>query len=147
MSISVSVNVIAAAIVGGLLIGSAAGLFLILSGRIAGVSGMTAAALRIADRRPPWLQAVGFLLGLQGGVLLVSLAAGVPDLEINSSAPLLITGGLLVGFGTRLGNGCTSGHGVCGLARLSPRSIMATAVFMTAGIATVFVARHLLGAG
>ena len=142
-----TINGIAAAIVGGLLIGSAAGLFLILSGRIAGVSGMAAAAFRIADRRPPWLQAVGFLLGLQAGVLLVSLVAGMPDLKINSSVPLLIAGGLLVGFGTRLGDGCTSGHGVCGLARLSPRSIMATATFMAAGVATVFVVRHLFGAG
>lgn len=136
-----------AAIAGGLLIGSAAGLLLILSGRIAGVSGMAAAALRIADRGPPWLQAAGFILGLQGGALIVSMALGAPAIEITSSAPLLISGGLLVGFGTRLGNGCTSGHGVCGLARLSPRSVAATGAFMAAGIATVFVGRHILGTG
>ena len=134
-----------AAIAGGLLIGSAAGLLLILSGRIAGVSGMAAAALRIADRGPPWLQAAGFILGLQGGALIVSMALGAPAIEITSSAPLLISGGLLVGFGTRLGNGCTSGHGVCGIARLSPRSLLATAVFMVFGIATVYVVRHLPG--
>lgn len=138
---------IIAAIGGGLLIGSAAGLLLILSGRIAGVSGMAATALKIADRGPPWLQAVGFILGLQGGALIVALSLGVPQLNITSSVPLLIAGGLLVGFGTRLGNGCTSGHGVCGLARLSPRSMAATATFMGLGIATVFVARHLVGAG
>lgn len=138
---------IAAAVTGGLLIGSAAGLLLILSGRIAGVSGMAARALKIADRGPPWLQAVSFVLGLQGGALVVALAVGVPGIVITSSIPLLIAGGLLVGFGTRLGNGCTSGHGVCGLARLSPRSIAATGTFMAAGIASVFVLRHVLGAG
>jgi uncharacterized membrane protein YedE/YeeE len=134
------------ALAGGLLIGSAAGLLLILSGRIAGVSGMTAAAVRIADRGPPWLQAVGFILGLQGGALVVAIALEAPAIRISSSVPLLIGAGLLVGFGTRLGNGCTSGHGVCGLARLSPRSLAATGTFMAAGIATVFVCRHLLGA-
>jgi uncharacterized membrane protein YedE/YeeE len=136
-----------AALGGGLLIGSAAGLLLLLSGRIAGVSGMAARALKIADDGPPWLQAVGFLLGLQAGALAVGLALAVPQVKITSSVPLLIAGGLLVGFGTRLGNGCTSGHGVCGLARLSPRSLAATGTFMGAGFATVFLARHLVGAG
>ena len=135
------------AVAGGLLIGSAAGLLLLLSGSIAGVSGMAARALGIADKGPPWLQAVGFVLGLQGGALIVAAAVGAPAVTITSSFPLLAAGGLLVGFGTRLGNGCTSGHGVCGLARLSPRSIAATATFMSAGIATVFIVRHLLGAG
>ena len=134
------------ALLGGLLIGAAAGLLLILSGRIAGVSGMAARAVRIADQGPPWLQAVGFLVGLQGGALVIALALRAPPITITSSVPLLIAGGLLVGFGTRLGNGCTSGHGVCGLARLSPRSIAATATFMAAGIVTVFALRHLLGA-
>lgn len=138
-------DTIQSAIAGGVLIGSAAGLLLILSGRIAGVSGLAAAALKIADHGPPWLQAAGFILGLQGGALLVSLALGAPALTITSSGPLLIAGGLLVGFGTRLGNGCTSGHGVCGLARLSARSAAATTTFMAAGIATVFILRHLLG--
>jgi hypothetical protein len=137
---------LAATIAGGLLIGSAAGLLLILSGRIAGVSGMAATALGIADKGPPWLQAAGFILGLQAGALVVAIAVGAPAITISSSAPLLVAGGLLVGFGTRLGNGRTSGHGVCGLARLSPRSLAATASFMAAGVATVFVARHLLGA-
>jgi uncharacterized membrane protein YedE/YeeE len=135
------------AVAGGLLIGSAAGLLLLLSGRIAGVSGMAARALGIADKGPPWLQAVGFVLGLQGGALIVALAAGAPAVTITSSVPVLVAAGLLVGFGTRLGNGCTSGHGVCGLARLSPRSLTATATFMSAGVATVFMVRHLLGAG
>ena len=138
---------IAMAVAGGLLIGAAAGLLLILSGRIAGVSGMAARAVRIADQGPPWLQAVGFLVGLQGGALIIFVALHAPPITITSSPPMLIAGGLLVGFGTRLGNGCTSGHGVCGLARLSPRSIAATATFMAAGIVTVFVLRHLLGTG
>lgn len=125
--------------------GSAAGLLLILSGRIAGVSGMAARAARIADRGPSWLQALSFLLGLQAGAFIISVALRAPPVTITSSAPLLIGGGLLVGFGTRLGNGCTSGHGVCGLARLSRRSIAATATFMAAGIATVFVLRHAIG--
>jgi hypothetical protein len=138
---------IATALTGGLLVGAAAGLLLILSGRIAGVSGMAARALKIADRGPRWLQAAGFLVGLQGGALIVLVTLHAPPITVTSSVPMLIAGGLLVGFGTRLGNGCTSGHGVCGLARLSPRSIAATTTFMTAGIATVFALRHLLAAG
>lgn len=134
------------AVAGGLLIGSAAGLLLILSGRIAGVSGMAAAALRIADKGPPWSQAAGFVVGLPTSAALVAAITGPPSITITSFVPLLIAAGLLVGFGTRLGNGCTSGHGVCGLARLSPRSLAATGTFMTAGLATVFVVRHLLGA-
>ena len=140
-----TITAIIFAVAGGLLIGSAAGLLLVLSGRIAGVSGMAAAAVQIADRGPPWLQAVGFILGLQGGALAVAVALGAPAISISSSVPLLVGAGLLVGFGTRLGNGCTSGHGVCGLARLSPRSLAATGTFMAVGFATVFVARHLLG--
>ncbi len=135
------------AIAGGLLIGAAAALFLLLSGRIAGVSGIAAAATRIADSGPPWLQSVAFVVGIPLGALLVGATLRTPDIEMSSSVPLLIAGGLLVGFGTRLGNGCTSGHGVCGMARLSPRSIAATATFMALGFATVFVVRHLIGAG
>ena len=141
-----SVQTIADAVAGGLLIGSAAGLLLILSGRIAGVSGMAARSLRITDAGPPWTQATMFVLGLVGGALAVSLMRGTPDVTVTSSVPVLIGGGLLVGFGSRLGNGCTSGHGVCGLARLSPRSMAATATFMAAAMATVFLVRHVLGA-
>lgn len=133
------------AIAGGLLIGSAAGLFLLLSGRIAGVSGMFASALGIADKGPRWGQAAAFVLGLPCGAIAVEKISGAPPIAITSSASLLIAGGLLVGFGTRLGNGCTSGHGVCGLARLSRRSIGATATFIACGIATVFVIRHVVG--
>ena len=131
---------------GGALIGTAAALLLILSGRIAGVSGMAAAAAGIADRGPPWRQATAFVVGLPLGALLLTAVYRRPDIAITDSIPILIAAGLLVGFGTRLGNGCTSGHGVCGIARLSPRSIAATATFMAAGFATVFVVRHLIGA-
>lgn len=132
-------------VAGGLLIGTAAALFLLLSGRIAGVSGLVAAAAKIADRGPPWLQATSFILGLPLGALLVSDWVRKPEIAVTSSLPLLVSAGLLVGFGTRLGNGCTSGHGVCGMARLSPRSIAATATFMALGFATAFVVRHLVG--
>ena len=133
------------AIGGGLLIGTAAALLLILSGRIAGVSGMAASALRIADRGPPWSQAAAFVLGLPLGAWAMAAFVRSPHLIVTSSAPLLVAAGLLVGYGTRLGNGCTSGHGVCGMARLSPRSIAATLTFMAAGFATVFAVRHMAG--
>lgn len=132
------------AIIGGLLIGTAAALLLILSGRIAGVSGMVASAARIADSGPPWGQATAFVAGLPLGAWIIAAAVREPHPAVTSSIPLLIAAGVLVGFGTRLGNGCTSGHGVCGVARLSPRSIAATATFMTAGFATVFLLRHLV---
>lgn len=131
---------------GGLLIGAAAALLLLLTGRIAGVSGMFATVVRIADAGPPWRLAAAFVVGLPIGAALVSLAGRKPDIDVTSSIPLLIAAGLLVGFGTRLGNGCTSGHGVCGIGRLSPRSIAATLTFMAAAAATVFVTRHVVGA-
>lgn len=133
------------AIEGGLLIGLAAALFLLLSGRIAGISGLTAIAARIGSGGTPWAQAVSFVLGLPLGAWLIASFVRTPDVLVTSSIPLLITAGLLVGFGTRLANGCTSGHGVCGVARLSPRSLVATAIFMGCAALTVFVARHVLG--
>ena len=131
-------------LVGGLLIGVAAAILLLLSGRIAGVSGMVAAATRIADKGPPWSLAGAFVIGLPLGAWAAALVR-MPQIEITDSIPLLVGAGLLVGFGTRLGNGCTSGHGVCGLARLSRRSIYATITFMATAFVTVFVVRHLLG--
>ena len=130
---------------GGLMIGTAAALFLLMTGRIAGVSGLLAAATRIADGGPPWRQAAAFVIGLPLGAWLVTSFVRGSGIAVTSSVPLLVAAGLLVGIGTRLGNGCTSGHGVCGLARLSPRSIAATATFMTAGFATVFVMRPVVG--
>ncbi len=130
---------------GGLLIGTAAALFLLLTGRIAGVSGMTAIATRIGSGGTSWKQAAAFVLGLPLGTVLVAVFVRTPEVSFTSSVPLLVVAGLLVGFGTRLGNGCTSGHGVCGIARLSPRSLAATAMFMASAVATVFVVRHMIG--
>ena len=130
---------------GGLLIGAAAALFLLLTGRIAGVSGMVAVATRIGSRGTPWGQAAAFTAGLPLGAALIIVLAREPDFAVTSSIPLLIAAGILVGFGTRLGNGCTSGHGVCGVARLSPRSLAATGTFMASAIVTVFLARHAIG--
>ena len=134
------------AISGGLLIGIAAGLLLLLNGRIAGVSGMLVTATWIDKGGTPWGQAVAFVVGLPLGAALVAALIRQPELAIAASPAALIIAGLLVGFGTRLGNGCTSGHGVCGMARLSTRSIMATLTFMGLAAATVFVTRHVLGA-
>ena len=133
------------AIGGGLLIGAAAALLLLLTGRIAGVSGMVAAAARMGAGGTPWSQATAFLVGLPIGAVLIALLVRTPEVIVTSSVPLLIVAGLLVGFGTRLGNGCTSGHGVCGMARLSPRSLAATATFMASAAATVFILRHVIG--
>jgi uncharacterized membrane protein YedE/YeeE len=134
-----------AAIGGGLLIGSAAALLLLLSGRIAGVSGMVATATKTGTGGAPWSQATAFLVGLPIGAALIALFVRAPEVIVTSSLPLLLVAGLLVGFGTRLGNGCTSGHGVCGIARLSPRSLAATAVFMASAAVTVFILRHVIG--
>lgn len=133
------------ALAGGLLIGGAAALLLLLTGRVAGVSGMAARAVGIAETGPAWRHAAAFVIGLPTGAALVAAFVRAPNIGVTSSVPLLIAAGLLVGFGTRLGNGCTSGHGVCGVGRLSIRSVAATVTFMAAAIATVFVARHVLG--
>ncbi|MFC7538111.1 YeeE/YedE family protein [Sphingomonas sp. GCM10030256] len=133
------------AIGGGLLIGTAAALLLLLTGRIAGVSGMVATATRMGAGGTPWSAATAFLVGLPIGAVLIALLVRTPEVMVTSSVPLLIVAGLLVGFGTRLGNGCTSGHGVCGMARLSPRSIAATATFMASAASTVFILRHVIG--
>jgi len=133
------------ALSGGVLIGTAAGLLLLLSGRIAGVSGMLARATGIANSGPTRGQAAAFVVGLPIGALLIAGFVRTPQTIVTSSIPLLVIAGLLVGFGTRLGNGCTSGHGVCGMARLSPRSIAATATFMGAGFLLVGVMRHVIG--
>jgi uncharacterized membrane protein YedE/YeeE len=134
------------AVTGGLLIGTAAALFLLLSGRIAGISGLAAIAARIGSGGTPWSQATCFIVGLPIGAWLVASYLRRTEIVVTSSLPLLIAAGLLVGFGTRMGSGCTSGHGVCGVARLSPRSLAATGIFMASAVITVFVTRHMLGA-
>jgi len=131
---------------GGLLIGLAAAVMLLVNGRVAGVSGLTASALGLGAGAPRRL-GLGFLAGLLGGALLAQIAIRQPQIEVTASPALLIVGGLLVGFGTRLGSGCTSGHGVCGMARLSPRSLTATGIFMATAAIVVFVFRHAGAAG
>lgn len=128
-------------LMGGLLIGLAAAIMLLGLGRIAGVSGLTARATGIADTGAPRRIAIAFVIGLPLGAWLIALMTGGVEARFPSSSWQLIIAGLLVGFGTRLGSGCTSGHGVCGLSRLSSRSFVATLVFMAAGFATVGVMR------
>ena len=130
------------ALAGGVLIGTAAGMLVLLNGRIAGISGVVGGLLRPARGDIAWRTA--FVIGLVVAPILYALFAAAPALQIDASYPMLVIAGLLVGIGTRYGAGCTSGHGVCGISRLSPRSLVATAVFMAAGFATVFVLRHLL---
>ncbi|QRY35579.1 YeeE/YedE family protein (plasmid) [Variovorax sp. PDNC026] len=132
-----------AALAGGALIGLAAAMFVLLNGRIAGISGVLGGLLRPSRGDVAWR--VAFLLGLVGAPCVHLLFAALPSVRIDADYGALILAGLLVGVGTRYGAGCTSGHGVCGLSRLSPRSLVATAAFMGAGIATVFVVRHLFG--
>ena len=128
---------------GGILIGLSATLLLALNGRIAGISGMVNGAITFAAAEAwRWL----FLVGLVGGGLIYEYVLAPEPTPTYDFAPLtMIVAGLLVGFGTRMGNGCTSGHGVCGLGRLSGRSLVAVLTFMAAGIVTVFITRHLLG--
>lgn len=130
-------------LLGGMLIGAAAALLILANGRIAGVSGIAGGLLSPQAGGRSWR--VLFLIGLIVGATGLHHLGFGPRPEIDSGWPLLIVGGVLVGFGTRLGGGCTSGHGVCGLARFSPRSMVATATFMAAGIVTVFLLRHVLG--
>lgn len=127
-----------AALIGGVLIGSSAVLLLVGLGRIAGISGILGSALEFDGQGWRWL----FLLGLPLGAAAVARWIAPVTPTVTTSIPLLVVGGLLVGFGTRLGNGCTSGHGVCGVSRGSKRSITATMVFMLAAAATVFLMRH-----
>lgn len=128
-------------LIGGLLIGLAAAIMLLGLGRIAGVSGMTARATGIADTGAPRGLAMAFVIGLPLGAWIVSMASGGVEANFPESSLQLVLAGLIVGFGTRMGSGCTSGHGVCGMARLSPRSIAATTIFMASGFATVGLMR------
>lgn len=126
---------------GGLMIGCAAAAMLLVLGRIAGVSGLAARATGIAASGPPRVVAVAFVLGLPMGALLLRALHGPISVQFVSTPATLIVAGLLVGYGTRLGSGCTSGHGVCGLSRLSPRSLAATGLFMASGFLAVGLLR------
>lgn len=133
----------ATALAGGALIGLAAALFVLLNGRIAGISGVLGGLLNPLRGDIGWR--VAFIAGLVGAPLLYAAVTELPSLQIEAGYAALVVAGLLVGIGTRYGSGCTSGHGVCGISRLSPRSLVATAVFMAAGFGTVYVLRHLVG--
>lgn len=132
------------ALAGGVLIGLATGIFVLANGRVAGISGLLGSLF--SRSREGLGEKALFLLGLLVAPLLWQLFTALPVIEFQGGWLSIALAGLLVGLGTRYGAGCTSGHGVCGLSRLSPRSLAATLAFMAAGFATVFVIRHLLGA-
>lgn len=132
------------ALLGGVLIGLAAAMLVLFNGRIAGISGVLGGLLRPARGDIAWR--VAFIGGLIGAPWVYALFVPLPQSRIEAGTGGLLLAGLLVGLGTRYGSGCTSGHGVCGLSRLSPRSLVATLSFMAAGFATVHVVRHLLAA-
>lgn len=130
---------------GGLLLGLASALFILLNGRILGISGILGGLLTLKPGETVWRLA--FLLGLFAApatLAWIAPAGWVPPPRFEAGTAATVLAGLLVGFGTRLGSGCTSGHGVCGLSRLSPRSLVATGTFMAAGFALVYVLRHVL---
>jgi hypothetical protein len=130
------------ALSGGLIIGFATALLWLLNGRIAGISGIAAAALTSVGAERQWRLA--FVLGLVLSSWVWLMLAPLPEVVVTSNYQLLALAGLLVGFGARLGSGCTSGHGICGLSRLSGRSLVATVTFMTVAMGTVFVVRHVV---
>jgi uncharacterized membrane protein YedE/YeeE len=131
------------AALGGAMIGLAVAMLVLLNGRVAGVSGILGGLLRPQRGDIAWRWA--FIAGLLLAPVAYAAVSRLPEIATVASYPMLIVAGLLVGIGTRYGSGCTSGHGVCGLSRLSPRSLVATLIFMGAGFATVFVVRHVIG--
>ena len=143
MSILIDRSMLENAFAGGLLIGAAAAGLILVNGRIAGIAGIVASATRTAAAAWQW----AFIAGLVASGLGASLLGRTAPVALGQESwPLLAAAGLLVGIGTRLGNGCTSGHGVCGVARLSPRSLVATGVFMVVAALVVFIMRHVVGA-
>ncbi len=131
------------ALAGGALLGLASALFILLNGRILGISGILGGLLRPKAGDIGWRLA--FVLGMLVAPAIYLLLAGPMQPRIDASWGMVVLAGLLVGVGTRYGSGCTSGHGICGLSRMSPRSLVATATFMAAGFVTVFLLRHVLG--
>ena len=131
------------AAIGGTIIGLAAAMFVLVNGRVAGISGIVGGMLRARAGDFAWRLA--FVAGLVLAPVAWAIPVARPALVIDASVPVLIVAGLLVGIGTRFAGGCTSGHGVCGLSRLSPRSLAATLSFIGAGMLTVFLVRHAMG--
>jgi uncharacterized membrane protein YedE/YeeE len=131
------------ALAGGIMIGLAAAAFILLNGRIAGISGIMGGLLRPQRGDVAWRAL--FVLGMLAAPLLWMAFATLPRIQIDADYPLLIVAGLLVGISTRYGAGCTSGHGVCGISRFSPRSLVATLAFMVTGFITVYIMRHVIG--
>jgi len=130
---------------GGIILGIAAALYVLLHGRILGISGIVSGLLHPKATDTAWR--LSLVLGLISAPFLATLFLGIfPIVEIDSSWLAIVIAGVLVGFGAQYGSGCTSGHGICGLSRLSPRSLIATVAFMSAGFVIVFVIRHLIGA-
>jgi uncharacterized membrane protein YedE/YeeE len=142
MSIAWNAFTPASALIGGAIIGAAAALFAVLNGRIAGVSGILGGLARPQAGDVSWR--IAFVAGLVAAPLAWGLVAALPEIRVDAGYATLAAAGLLVGVGTRYGGGCTSGHGVCGISRASPRSIAATLAFMAAGLVTVYVVRHLI---
>ena len=143
MSIAWNAFTPVSALIGGSIVGAAVALFVVLNGRIAGVSGILGGLARPQAGDISWR--VAFVAGLIAAPLAWGLLAALPEIRVDTSYLVLVVAGLLVGVGTRYGGGCTSGHGVCGVSRASPRSVAATLAFMAAGFATVYVVRHLIG--
>lgn len=135
-----------ASLLGGMMIGLSAVLLMLWEGRIAGITGIAGGLL------PPYrdgavVSRLGFVVGMVASPLVVIAVSGAPVVQtVSANVPLMVAAGALVGFGSVWGGGCTSGHGVCGLSRLSGRSVVATGIFMTVAFVTVFVTRHLVGA-
>ncbi len=130
------------AMLGGVIIGLATTVLLIVTGRVAGISGIVGGLFRLSQGDRGWR--IAFIAGLLMAPWIYHWIAVLPPVEIRTSYGLLVLAGLIVGIGTRYGSGCTSGHGVCGLSRLSPRSIVATIIFITTAMATTYVIRHII---
>lgn len=134
---------IISSLTGGILIGAAAVVLIIFNGKVAGVSGVLGGLITAPAKDRSWR--IAFILGLVLAPALWQLVIALPNIQVSTNTPLIIIAGLIVGIGTRLGSGCTSGHGVCGISRFSKRSLVATVTFMALGFITTFVARQLLG--
>jgi uncharacterized protein len=130
-------------LIGGILIGLSAVMLMLFNGRIAGISGITSGLFAPLSSGTAWRAA--FILGVIAAPVAYSLAMGPVEIDLTAGPVLLLVAGFVVGLGSAIGSGCTSGHGVCGIARLSPRSLVATGTFMATAIATVFIMRHVIG--